>query len=77
MLWNLINGICSLPTLSRIETGERVVDYIMIEALLERMNVEKSEYEFVLDNVAYAEYMQREEIRKLVAQKKPEEAEKK
>lgn len=70
------HGICSLPTLSRIEAGERVVDYIMIEALLERMKVNKSEYEFVLDNDAYDEYMQREEIRKLVAQK-PEEAEEK
>ena len=70
-------GICSIPTLSRIEAGERVVDYIMIEALLERMKISKAEYEFVLDNDDYAEYMKREEIRKLIFQKEYEQAEQK
>ena len=70
-------GICSIATLSRIEAGERVVDYIMIEMLLERMKISKAEYEFVLDNDDYAEYMKREEIRKLIFQNELEHAEKK
>ena len=70
------HGICSIPTLSRIEAGERVVDYIMIEALLERMKIAKSEYEFVLDEEDYCQYMQREEIRKLIIQKDYKQAEK-
>jgi len=71
------HGICSIPTLSRIEAGERVVDYIMIEALLERMKIAKSEYEFVLDEDDYRQYMQREEIRRLINQKNYEQAEEK
>ena len=69
-------GICSIPTLSRIEAGERVVDYIMMEALLERMKIAKSEYEFVLDEEDYCQYMQREEIRKLITFKEYQQAEK-
>lgn len=71
------HGICSIPTLSRIEAGERVVDYIMIEALLERMKLAKSEYEFVLDEEDYCQYMQREEIRKLITRKDYMQAEEK
>lgn len=71
------HGICSIATLSRIEAGERVVDYIMIEALLERMKIAKSEYEFVLDEEDYYQYIQREKIRKLINQRKYEQAEKK
>ena len=69
------HGICSIPTLSRIEAGERVVDYIMIEALLERMKLAKSEYEFVLDEEDYFQYMQREDIRKLITLKNYKKAE--
>ena len=71
------HGICSTSTLSRIEVGERVVDYIVIEALLERMKLTKSEYEFVLDEEDYCKYMQREEIRRLITQSNYKQAEKK
>lgn len=70
-------GICSLSTLSRIEAGERVVDYILIEALMERMKLAKSEYEFVLDEEDYCQYMQREEIRTLINHRELEAAEEK
>lgn len=52
-----------------------MVDYIMIEALLERMKIAKSEYEFVLDEEDYCQYMQREEIRKLITQNNYKQAE--
>ena len=55
-------GICSMSTLSRIEAGERTVDFLIIETLLDRMKVEKIEYEFVLDEEEYIVYKQREEI---------------
>ena len=71
------NGICSVSTLFRIEIGERVVDYIMIEALLDRMKVAKSEYEFVLDEEDYQEYIKRDEIKTLIMQKEYTLAEKK
>lgn len=70
-------GICSVPTMARIERGERMVDYLMIEILLERMNISKEEYEFILDNNDYQEYMDREKIRTFIAQKELEQAEKK
>lgn len=69
-------GICSLATLSRIEAGERTVDFIMIEALLDRMKISKSEYEFVLDEEDYDLYMKREEIRKEIYLKQYSQAEK-
>lgn len=68
-------GICSLATLFRIETGERVVDYILIEALLSRMKLLKSEYEFVLDEDDYSLYMERENIKKLIENENYEQAE--
>ncbi len=71
------HGICSLATLKRIEKGERVTDYLTMEALLERMKIEKSEYEFVLDEDDYSQYMKREEIRKAVRQKEYKKAEQK
>ena len=60
-------GICSMSTLSRIEAGERTVDFLIIEALLDRMKVEKIEYEFVLDEEEYIVYKQREEIISLIS----------
>ena len=68
------DGICSLTTLSRIEAGERTVDFLMIEVLLDRMKVEKTEYEFVLDEHEYTVYQQREEILSLIFEKEYEKA---
>ena len=68
------DGICSLTTLSRIEAGERTVDFLMIEVLLDRMKVEKTEYEFVLDEDEYTVYQQREEILSLIFEKEYEKA---
>lgn len=68
------DGICSLTTLSRIEAGERTIDFLMIEVLLDRMKVEKTEYEFILDEDEYAVYQQREEILSLIFEKEYEKA---
>lgn len=68
-------GICSVSTFSRIEAGEKTVDYLMIEAFLSRMKIERSEYEFVLDNDDYYAYMFREEIELLVKNREYRQAE--
>lgn len=58
----ICDGICSVPTLSRIEAGEKIVDFLMIEAFLSRMKIGRAEYEFVLDDEDYYAYKRREEI---------------
>lgn len=59
-------GICSDATYSRIEAGERVVDFIMMEAFFGRIKIEKFEYDFILDDVDFFAYEQRESIDVLV-----------
>lgn len=71
----ICDGICSVPTMSRIEAGERVVDYLLIEALLDRMKIAKTEYEFVLDEEDYSAYKQRNDIKMLIQGKQYKEAE--
>ncbi len=68
-------GICSDATYSRIETGERVVDFIMIEAFFGRIKIEKFEYEFILDDVDYLAYEHRENIDALVKEEVYQKAE--
>lgn len=68
-------GICSVSTFSRIEAGEKNVEYLMIEAFLSRMRIERSEYEFVLDDDDYYAYMFREEIELLVKNREYKQAE--
>lgn len=72
----ICDGICSVSTLSRIEAGKKIVDFLMIEALLDRMKLSKSEYEFILDKDDYCAYKQREEIEILIKCKEYEQAEK-
>ena len=72
----ICDGICSVPTLSRIEAGEKLVDCLMIEAFLSRMKIERAEYEFVLDDEDYYAYKRREEIEARVKNREHEQAEK-
>ena len=72
----ICDGICSVPTLSRIEAGEKLVDFLMIEAFLSRMKIERAEYEFVLDDEDYYAYKRREEIEARVKNREHEQAEK-
>lgn len=68
-------GICSVSTFSRIEAGEKAVDFLMVEAFLNRMKIDRSEYEFVLDDEDYDAYMRRVEIEALVAEREYGQAE--
>lgn len=55
-------GICSIATFSRIETGEREYEQILIETLLGRLGRSKSYFEVVLDSEDY----QREEMKEKI-----------
>ena len=63
---DVCKNICSLSTYSRLEAGELVVGYQMIEAFLDRLKIEDSECEFVLDEEDYMAFRNREEIISLV-----------
>lgn len=62
----LCKGICSVSTLSRIEAGERDVDALILETLLERLGKVPHQYELILTDFDYKAYMYREEIKKRI-----------
>ncbi len=70
------DGICSLASLSRIENGEREVEFVMVEALMDRMKLFTSEYEFILEEDDYASYEKRQQIALMIQNNQCEAAEK-
>ncbi len=73
---DLCDGICSVSTLSLIESGEKITDFWVVEALLERMKIEKTEYEFILDDNTCDIYEFRETIKMNIQNKEYGQAEK-
>lgn len=71
----LSKGLCSVPTLSRIEAGERDVDSLLLEALLERLGKTPNQFELILTDLDYESYQNREEIKKLIENKNFQSAE--
>ncbi len=65
----LCKGLCSVPTLSRIEAGARDVDSLLLEALLERLGKTPNQFELILTDFDYVLYQKREEIRKNIFNK--------
>lgn len=65
----LCMGLCSVATLSRIEAGERDVDSLLLETLLERLGRMPNQFELILTESDYDLYQKREEIKKQVANK--------
>jgi len=72
----LCKGICSVSTLSRIEAGERDVDSLILETLLERLGKVPHHFELILNDFDYSAYMLREEIKKKINEKDIEGAKK-
>lgn len=62
----LCKGLCSIATLSRIEAGERDVDALLLETLLERLGKTPNQFELILTDLDYILYQSREEIRKQI-----------
>lgn len=72
----LCKGVCSVSTLSRIEAGERDVDTLILETLLERLGKIPHLFELILTDFDYNAYMCREEIKKKINEKDIEKAHK-
>ncbi len=70
----LCMGLCSVPTLSRIEAGARDVDSLLLEALLERLGKTPNQFELILTDLDYESYQNREEIKKLIEDKNYQDA---
>lgn len=62
----LCRGLCSITTLSRIEAGERDVDSLLLEALLERLGKTPNQFELILSDTDYILYQKRQEIKSLI-----------
>ncbi len=64
---DICGGICSITTLSRIEKGERNVDSLMVENLLDRMGKEVALFETMLNKADYELWKVRNEIEHIVS----------
>lgn len=65
----LAKGLCSPPTLSRIELGEREPDKLLVDALLQRLGKSPNRFDFILDEQDFNLFQQRETIKSLVEKK--------
>ena len=63
---SLCYGICSASTLSKIENGDRLTDYLTLNALFERLGVKVDSFEMLLDEKDYMHFNQRNEINKKI-----------
>lgn len=60
----LCKGLCSIATLSRIESGDRDVDSLLLETLLERLGKTPNMFELILTDLDYELFQKREELKK-------------
>ncbi len=65
----LCKGLCSVATLSRIEAGERDVDSLLLETLLERLGRMPNQFELILTDFDYLIYQNRMTIKDLIQEK--------
>ncbi len=70
----LCKGLCSVATLSRIEAGERDVDSLLLETLLERLGRMPNQFELILTDFDYLIYQNRIDIKDLIRDKNYEKA---
>lgn len=66
--------ICSVTTLNRYETGERVPDKFMLDAIFFRLGKETSKIDFIVTEAEFVIMMQRRKIEKAIFQKEWERA---
>ena len=72
----LSRGLCSTSALQRLEYGERLPDFFVLERLLERLGISVNKMEFLSDEAAYEIYYLREIIEKELEEKNYREVEK-
>lgn len=71
----LSQGICSETSILRLERGERIPDFFLVERIMERLGKSMNKVEFLYDEQTYEIYYLRELIEKYILQKEYEEAE--
>ncbi|MBQ8627652.1 MAG: helix-turn-helix transcriptional regulator [Agathobacter sp.] len=71
----LCDGLCSIQTLSNIESAERMPDVFLVEYLLQRLGVSPDDLEIVLFDNEYCEIELRDSIEEKIEQGRVEEAE--
>lgn len=62
-IYQLANGICSVPTLSRIEAGDRDPDLITMEVLLSRLGYQPQKFEMIGSPKEFEQYEARSGMR--------------
>ena len=65
----LSRGLCSTSVLQRLEYGERLPDFFLLERLLERLGLSVNKMELLSDEAAYEIYYLREIIEKELEEK--------
>lgn len=70
----LCKGLCSVATLSRIEAGERDVDTLLLETLLERLGRMPNQFELILTDFDYLIYQNRVSIKNFIQERDWEKA---
>lgn len=73
-LQQLASGICSVSALQRIECGERLPDFFVLERIIERLGKSVNKIEFLYNEAAYEIYYLRELIDRFTEKKEYEEA---
>lgn len=72
----LAEGLCSVSALQRLESGERLPDFFVLERLIERLGKSVNKIEFLYNEAAYEVYYLREIIEKELLRKNYIEVEK-
>lgn len=72
----LTEGLCSVSALQRLEGGERLLDFFVVERLLERLGTSINKTEFLFTETEYEFYYLRELIEKELVQNNYSEVEK-
>lgn len=62
----LIDGLCSKTILKKIETGERLFDFFLIERIIERLGLSINKLDVLLDESSYEIVLKRERIETLI-----------
>lgn len=68
-LQQLASGICSVSALQRIECGERLPDFFVLERIIERLGKSVNKIEFLYNEAAYEIYYLRELIEQFTEKK--------
>ena len=71
----LCSGVCSVSALQRLESGERLPDFFVLERIIERLGKSINKIEFLYSEADYEIYYLREVIEKALEQKKYSEVE--